>query len=181
MLRTWHFLHFHTCDMLRKSWVGLGGWGGDDDVSITSTHVKLVEAARTIVPTTLKKGKHECEWSFFFRWFLLPNVKSQKLSSATSFGGFFYTSVKNQNRKIRGNYQWFWYDPCCPTCKLPGVTNNAGTTTTDLCRKNAFNSPKDSSAGAGAAARGALGTEASLAGQNKGTRRTCRSLARFER
>ena len=25
--------------MLRKSWVGLGGWGGDDDVSITSTHV----------------------------------------------------------------------------------------------------------------------------------------------
>ena len=25
--------------MLRKSWVGLGGWGGDDDLSITSTHV----------------------------------------------------------------------------------------------------------------------------------------------
>ena len=50
---------------------------------------KLVEAARTIVPTTLTKGKHECEWSFFFRCFLLPNLKSQKLSSAPSFGGFF--------------------------------------------------------------------------------------------
>ena len=25
--------------MLRKSWGGLGGWGGDDDVSITCTHV----------------------------------------------------------------------------------------------------------------------------------------------
>ena len=64
---------------------------------------------------------------FFFRCFLLPNLKSQKLSSAPSFGGFFYTSVKIQNRKKRGNYQWFWYGPCCPKCKLPGVTNNAGT------------------------------------------------------
>ena len=64
---------------------------------------------------------------FFFRWFLLPNLKSQKLSSAPSFGGFFHTSVKIQNRKKRGSYQWFWYDPCCPKCKLPGVTNNAGT------------------------------------------------------
>ena len=25
--------------MLRKSWAGLGGWGGDDDVSCTFTHV----------------------------------------------------------------------------------------------------------------------------------------------
>ena len=25
--------------MLRKSWGGLGGWGGDDDVSFTCTHV----------------------------------------------------------------------------------------------------------------------------------------------
>ena len=25
--------------MLRKSWGGLGGWGGGDDVSITCTHV----------------------------------------------------------------------------------------------------------------------------------------------
>ena len=39
MLRTWRFLHLHTCDMLRKSWGGLGGWGGDDDVSFTCTHV----------------------------------------------------------------------------------------------------------------------------------------------
>ena len=39
MLRTWRFLHLHTCDMLRKWWAGLGGWGGDDDVSITCTHV----------------------------------------------------------------------------------------------------------------------------------------------
>ena len=39
MLWTWRFLHLHTCDMLRKSWGGLGGWGGDDDVSITWTHV----------------------------------------------------------------------------------------------------------------------------------------------
>ena len=35
----WRFLHLHTCDMLRKSWGGLGGWGADDDVSFTSTHV----------------------------------------------------------------------------------------------------------------------------------------------
>ena len=27
---------------------------------------KLVDPARTIVPTTLTKGKHECEWRFFF-------------------------------------------------------------------------------------------------------------------
>ena len=39
MLWTWRFLHLHTCDMLRKSWGGLGGWGGGDDVSITCTHV----------------------------------------------------------------------------------------------------------------------------------------------
>ena len=76
MLCTWRFLHLHTCDMLRKSWGGLGGWGGDDDVSFTCTHValqqpKLVEAARTIVPTTLTKGKHACEWRFFFRCFLI--------------------------------------------------------------------------------------------------------------
>ena len=41
MLRTWRFLHLHTCDMLRKSWGGLGGWGGDDDVSITCTHTHV--------------------------------------------------------------------------------------------------------------------------------------------
>ena len=39
MLRAWRFLHLHTCDMLRKSRGGLGGWGGDDDVSITFTPV----------------------------------------------------------------------------------------------------------------------------------------------
>ena len=38
MLWTWRFLHLHTRDMLRKSWEGLGGWGGDADVSITCTH-----------------------------------------------------------------------------------------------------------------------------------------------
>ena len=39
MLWTWRFLHLHTGNMLRKSWAGLGGWGGDDDVSFTCTHV----------------------------------------------------------------------------------------------------------------------------------------------
>ena len=39
MLWTWRFLHLHTCGMLRKSWGGLGGWGGDDDVFFTCTHV----------------------------------------------------------------------------------------------------------------------------------------------
>ena len=34
----WRFYHLNTCDMLRKSWGGLGGWGGDDDVSFICTH-----------------------------------------------------------------------------------------------------------------------------------------------
>ena len=195
MLWTWRFLHLRTCDMLRKSWGGLGGWGGDDDVSFTSTHVtcysldvscacthvtcyashgegwvggvgmmtflllahmlrtwrflhlhtcdmlrkswgglqlhvalqqpKLVEAARTIVPTTLTKGKHECEW-FFFSVLPTSQFKIAKIELRTQFWRVFYTSVKIQNRKKRGNKQWFWYDPCFPKCKLPGVTNNAG-------------------------------------------------------
>ena len=213
MLRTWRFLHLHTCDMLRKSWGGLGGWGGDDDVSITCTHVTCyaLDVSCTCTHVTcyashgegwvggvgmmtflslahmwhathltflalahmwhfktrltgtqaldkvwshLKKHvpKSRCSRSksdrrfnprmeqyvysymwrfnnrnwwkqlgqlcqqhwqkektsanevfFFFRGFLLPNLKSQKLSSAPSFGGFFYTSVKIQNRKKRGN------------------------------------------------------------------------------
>ena len=41
MLRTWLFLHLHTCDMLRKSWGGLGVWGGDDDVRDTGFFDRL--------------------------------------------------------------------------------------------------------------------------------------------
>ena len=42
--------------------------------------------------------------------------------------GFLHVSKNSESKKT-----WelamikFWYDPCCPKCKLPGVTNNAGT------------------------------------------------------
>ena len=38
---------------------------------------------------TEKRKTRVREWRFFFRCFLLPNLKSQKVSSAPSFGGFF--------------------------------------------------------------------------------------------
>ena len=37
-----------------------------------------------------------------------------------------YTSLNTENPKKCGNYEWTWYGPCCPTCKLHGVLNNAG-------------------------------------------------------
>ena len=153
MLWTWRFLHLHTCDMLRKSWGGLGGWGGDDDVSFTSTnatcygldvsctcthetcyvwgwwrffftcthvtrygldvsctctHVTCYASLCTATcgASTTETGGSRSDncanhtdkrktrvrmkfFFFFFRCFLLPNLKSQKLSSAPSFGGFF--------------------------------------------------------------------------------------------
>lgn len=46
----------------------------------------------------------------FFGWVVVPNVKLQRLSSATSFWSVFYISVKTATRKKIGNYQWFWYD-----------------------------------------------------------------------
>ena len=61
MLRAWRFLHLHTCDMLRKAWGGLGGWGGDDDVSFTCTHVTCyaldVSCTRTQVTCYARHGE----------------------------------------------------------------------------------------------------------------------------
>ena len=60
---------------------------------------------------------------------MLPTsqCKIAKIEFRNQFWMVFYTSVKTHNRKKRENYQWFWCDPFCPRCKLPGVPNNAGT------------------------------------------------------
>ena len=64
---------------------------------------------------------------FFFLVLPTSQCKIAKIKPRTQFWRVFYTSIKMQKRKKRENYQWFWYDPCCPRCKLPGVLNNAGT------------------------------------------------------
>ena len=74
-----------------------------------------------------KKSQTSVRMKFFFLVVPTSQCKIAKIKPRTQFWRVFYTSIKIQKRKKRENYQWFWYDPCCPRCKLPGVLNNAGT------------------------------------------------------
>ena len=82
-----------------------------------------------------KKSQTSVRMKFFFLVVPTSQCKIAKIKPRTQFWRVFYTSIKSQKRKKRENYQWFWYDPCCPRCKLPGVLNNAGTMFFDLGRK----------------------------------------------
>ena len=75
-----------------------------------------------------QKGQTRARMKFFFFFGVgrSSQCKIAKIKFRNQFWRVFYTSVKTENRKNR-NYQWFWYGPCCPTCKLPGVLNHAGT------------------------------------------------------
>ena len=73
-----------------------------------------------------EKNQTSVRMKFFYLVVPTSQCKIAKIKPRTQFWRVFYTSIKMQKRKKRENYQWFWYHPCCPRCKLPGVLNNAG-------------------------------------------------------
>ena len=68
----WRFFHLHTCDMLRKWWAGLGGWGGDDDVRDTgffdsfrrgcTAHADGNKAWNLALKCSLQSGTLKLDW-----------------------------------------------------------------------------------------------------------------------
>ena len=96
-------LHLHSVTMLRHVKIcqkacavearlidaSILEWSNMSTGTCAFQQPKLVEAARTVVQATVKKGKQDRKRSVFSRRVVVPNVKLQKLSSAPSFGRFF--------------------------------------------------------------------------------------------
>ena len=75
----WRFFHLHTCDMLRKSWGGLGGWGGDDDVSITCTHMWHATQVMGRVGWVGWGWRREGQWLLWPSWLYSTRWRQQSL------------------------------------------------------------------------------------------------------